>query len=66
MAGHGYCSHCRSAATLATSLVDRLAPLVASHAASGCPSPDKRHPDPFAPGSSERSALERAVEEQLR
>ena len=66
MAGHGYCSHCRSAATLATSLVDRLAPHVASHAASGCPSPDKRHPDPFAPGSSERSVLERAVEEQLR
>jgi len=66
MASHGYCSHCRSAATLATSLVSRLAPLVASHAASGCPSPDKRHPDPFAPGSSERRTLEQAVEEQLR
>jgi NADH-quinone oxidoreductase subunit F len=66
MAGHGYCSHCRSAATVATALVERLAPLVESHAASGCPSPDKRHPDPFAPGSSERAALERAVAEQLR
>jgi len=66
MASHGYCSHCRSAATLATSIVSRLAPLVASHAASGCPSPDKRHPDPFAPGSSERRTLEQAVEEQLR
>jgi NADH-quinone oxidoreductase subunit F len=66
MSGHGYCSHCRSAATLATSIVVRLAPLVERHAAAGCPFPEKRHPDPFAPGSSERSALERAVEEQLR
>ena len=66
MASHGYCSHCRSAATLATSIVSRLAPLVESHAAAGCPSPDRRHPDPFAPGSPERRALEQAVEEQLR
>jgi NADH-quinone oxidoreductase subunit F len=66
MSGHGYCSHCRSAATLATSIVSRLAPLVASHAAAGCPFKDKRHPDPFAPGSAERTALLRAVEEQLR
>jgi NADH-quinone oxidoreductase subunit F len=66
MSGHGYCSHCRSAATLATSIVARLAPLVESHAAAGCPFPERRHPDPFAPGSSERSVLERAVEEQLR
>ena len=65
MSAHGYCAHCRSAATLATSLVERLAPLVERHAAAGCPFPERRHPDPFAPGSAERSALARAVEEQL-
>jgi NADH-quinone oxidoreductase subunit F len=65
MSAHGYCAHCRSAASLATSLVERLAPSVERHAASGCPSPQLRHPDPFAAGSPERSALAAAVEEQL-
>jgi hypothetical protein len=32
----------------------------------GCPWPHRRHPDPFAPGSPERTAVEAAVEEQLR
>jgi NADH-quinone oxidoreductase subunit F len=65
MSGHGYCAHCRSAATLATSVVERLAPLVERHAAAGCPFPERRHPDPFAPGSPERRTLAAAVEEQL-
>ena len=65
MSGHGYCAHCRSAAALATGLVSRLAAAVAAHANGGCPWPARRHPDPFGPGSSERSALERAVQEQL-
>jgi len=65
MSGHGYCAHCRSAATLATGMVEKLAKVVEAHAA-GCPYPERRHPDPFAPGSSERTRLERAVQEQLR
>jgi len=65
MSGHGYCAHCRSAATLATGMLKRLASAVAAHANGGCPWPERRHPDPFGPGSSERSALERAVQEQL-
>ena len=32
----------------------------------GCPWPERRHPDPFAPGSPERAAVEAAVQEQLR
>jgi hypothetical protein len=46
-------------------MVSRLGSAVEAHANGGCPSPEKRHPDPFGPGSSERSALERAVQEQL-
>jgi len=65
MSGHGYCAHCRSAAALATGMLSRLAAAVAAHANGGCPWPERRHPDPFGPGSSERSALERAVQEQL-
>jgi NADH-quinone oxidoreductase subunit F len=65
MSGHGYCAHCRGAAALATGMVSRLGAAVEAHANGGCPSPEKRHPDPFVPGSSERSALERAVQEQL-
>jgi NADH-quinone oxidoreductase subunit F len=66
MSGHGYCAHCRGAATLATGMVGRLGTAVAAHANGGCPWPERRHPDPFGPGSSERVALERAVQEQLR
>jgi len=64
MSGHGYCAHCRGAAALATGMVSRLADAVVAHA-KGCPWPEKRHPDPFGPGSSERGCLERAVQEQL-
>ncbi len=66
MSGHGYCAHCRGAASLATGMVSRLAAAVEAHANGGCPWPGRSHPDPFGPGSSERGALERAVEEQLR
>jgi NADH-quinone oxidoreductase subunit F len=67
MSGHGYCAHCRAAATLATGLTRRLADAVEVHLASGrCPEPERRHPDPFARGSSERAAVEAAAAEQLR
>jgi NADH-quinone oxidoreductase subunit F len=65
MSGHGYCAHCRTAAALATGMTQRLAETVASHAAGGCPWPSRRHPDPFAAGSTERSRVEQAFQEQL-
>ncbi|MGE5127286.1 MAG: NADH-ubiquinone oxidoreductase-F iron-sulfur binding region domain-containing protein [Betaproteobacteria bacterium] len=67
MAGHGYCAHCRTAAQVASGLAGRLARSVSAHARSqGCPEPGLRHPDPFAPGSPERAAVESAVEARLR
>jgi NADH:ubiquinone oxidoreductase subunit F (NADH-binding) len=67
MAGHGYCAHCRAAAAVATGMTRGFAPDVDSHVSGGsCPWPERRHPDPFAPGSPERAALEAAVQEQLR
>jgi NADH-quinone oxidoreductase subunit F len=66
MSGHGYCAHCRTAAAVTTGLVRRLAAAVEDHvSAGGCPWPDRRHPDPFAPESEERAALAAAVAEQL-
>ena len=66
MSGHGYCAHCRTAAAVASSLARRFADAVEAHVAGeGCPSPGLRHPDPFAPGSPERGALEAAVGVQL-
>ncbi len=67
MSGHGYCAHCGSAARVATGLAKRYAEAVEAHLRDGgCPAPAERRPDPFAPGSPERGALERAAEEQLR
>jgi NADH-quinone oxidoreductase subunit F len=67
MSGHGYCAHGRTAATVATGLARRCAEAALAHVASGgCPWPERRHPDPFAPGSPERTAVEAAVAEQLR
>jgi NADH-quinone oxidoreductase subunit F len=67
MSGHGHCAHCRTAAAVATGMARSFAEAVARHLESGgCPWPDRRHPDPFAPGSPERAAVEAAVEEQLR
>jgi NADH-quinone oxidoreductase subunit F len=64
MSGHGYCAHCRTAAAVATGLARRLAGAVTARVnGAGCPG--LRHPDPFAPGSAERAAVEAAVEEQL-
>ena len=67
MSGHGYCAHCRTAAAVATGMALGLAEDVRAHVAGGgCPWPARRHPDPFAPGSPERAAVEAAVQEQLR
>ena len=66
MSAHGYCAHCRTAATVATGFARRFAQAVEAHVGAGqCPDPDRRHPDPFAPGSPERKAVEAAVDEQL-
>ena len=66
MSHHGYCAHCGSAAAVATGLAHRHSEAVEIHVREGrCPDPDRRHPDPFAPGSPERETLEKAVEEQL-
>jgi len=67
MYGHGYCAHCRTAAAVATGLAARLGTEIERHVSEGgCPWPGRRHPDPFAPRSPERVALEAALEEQLR
>ena len=67
MSGHGWCAHCRTAAAVATATTTRLAAEVEAHVRhERCPSPQLRHPDPFAPGSAERMAIEAAVREQLR
>jgi NADH-quinone oxidoreductase subunit F len=67
MSGHGYCAHGRVAASVASGLVRRYSPAVEAHLQEGrCPEPGRRHPDPFAPGSPEAAALEKAALEQLR
>jgi NADH-quinone oxidoreductase subunit F len=67
MSSHGYCAHCRTAAAVATGMARSFAKAVALHGeGGGCPWPDRRHPDPFAPGSPERAAVEAAAQEQLR
>jgi NADH-quinone oxidoreductase subunit F len=67
MSGHGYCAHCRTAAAVATGMTRGFAEALEAHVGGdGCPWPERRHPDPFAPGSPERAAAEAAVEEQLR
>jgi hypothetical protein len=44
-----------------------LGEAVDAHLSGGsCPWPERRHPDPFASASSERAAVEAAVQEQLR
>jgi NADH-quinone oxidoreductase subunit F len=67
MSGHGYCAHCRAAAAVATGMARGLAEALEAHLRGGsCPWPERRHPDPFAPASPERAAVEAAVREQLR
>jgi NADH-quinone oxidoreductase subunit F len=66
MSGHGYCAHCRGAAAVATGVARGFAEAVDAHVSGGaCPWPERRHPDPFAPDSPERAAVEAAVQEQL-
>ena len=66
MAGHGYCAHCRGAATVATGMARGFAEAVEAHVSgASCPWPERRHPDPFAPASPERASVEAAVQEQL-
>lgn len=66
MSGHGYCAHGRTAALVTTGIVRRFAAAFAQHLEAGrCPWPERRHPDPFAPGSPELARLEEAVLEQL-
>jgi NADH-quinone oxidoreductase subunit F len=67
MSGHGYCAHCRAAATVATAMARGFGDALEAHLGSAsCPWPERRHPDPFASASPERAAVEAAVQEQLR
>ena len=67
MSGHGYCAHCRTASAVAIGMARRFSGAVEAHVrGGGCPGPESRHPDPFAPASPERTAVEAAFEEQLR
>jgi len=67
MSGHGYCAHSRAAAAVATSMARGFAHALEAHlGGASCPWPERRHPDPFAPASPERSAVGAAVQEQLR
>jgi NADH-quinone oxidoreductase subunit F len=67
MSGHGYCAHCRGAAAVATAMARGFADALEAHVSgASCPWPQRRHPDPFAPASPERAAVEAAVREQLR
>jgi NADH-quinone oxidoreductase subunit F len=64
MSGHGYCAHCRTAAAVTTGLLSRVAPDGTALLAGVGPAAKAyaRHPDPFAPGSPERAAIEAALE----
>jgi NADH:ubiquinone oxidoreductase subunit F (NADH-binding) len=62
----GQCPPC-AVGTASLARILRLSESVEAHLAAGrCPEADRRHPDPFAPGSPERAAIEAAVAEQLR
>jgi NADH-quinone oxidoreductase subunit F len=61
MAVHGYCAHCRTAAAATTGFLERFGPEVAAHFKGGPSRTFARHPDPFAPGSPERAAIEAAL-----
>lgn len=65
MSGHGYCAHGRTAAAVVTGALRLLGETLDRHLRGGCPDPEGRHPDPFAPGSAERGAVEAAVAAQL-
>ena len=66
MSDHGYCAHGRTAAAAVGGLLKRFPDDVGAHlAARGCPRPANR-PDPFGPDSSERAAIEAALERATR
>ena len=61
MSQHGYCAHGRTAAASATGLLAAFRADLAAHvSARGCPRPEGRV-DPFADGSPERAAIEKAL-----
>src|SRR6185295_12174239 len=62
MSVHGYCAHCRTAATSVPGLLARFPKDVAAHLeARGCPRGGAAA-DPFAPGSPERRSIEASIE----
>jgi NADH-quinone oxidoreductase subunit F len=62
MSAHGYCAHSRTAAAAVRGVLARVPTAVEEHLSrGGCPR-DGESPDPFAPGSPERAAIERALE----
>ena len=62
MSMHGYCAHCRTAATAVPGLLASFREDVAAHLAGrGCSTGGTRA-DPFASGSPERRAIEAAIE----
>ena len=62
MAGHGYCAHSRTAAAAVRGVLARVPLDVEAHLrAGGCPR-EGGAADPFAAGSPERTAIERALD----
>jgi NADH-quinone oxidoreductase subunit F len=61
MKDHGYCAHSRTAAGSVTGLLARFRGDVEAHLARGACPGGGRPCDPFAPGSSERAAIEAAA-----
>jgi len=63
MSVHGYCAHCRTAASAVTGLLARFREDVAAHlTARACPRAAGGAADPFAPDSPERRAIEATLE----
>jgi NADH-quinone oxidoreductase subunit F len=64
MSGHGYCAHCRTAASAVGGLLARVPDDVSAHlAARSCPRGNTGG-DPFGPSSPERAAIEAALDRQ--
>lgn len=62
MTMHGYCGHSRAGAAAVTRLFSLWQDEIMSHLRGVEPAPGARDRDPFAPGSSERQALEAFLE----
>jgi NADH-quinone oxidoreductase subunit F len=64
MSGHGYCAHCRTAASAVSGVLARVPDEVAAHLSGrGCPRGGSAG-DPFGAASPERRAIEDALERQ--